>query len=201
MSKKKPTSDPRGRCGTRAGYDAHRKRGERACDACRYANTLRQRRKRSAKRGESEPGVRSSAPRRVNVPAEWAPTYLRSAGQSLWNAVTEDFELNAAAKVVLTEVCRSADRLERIAGALSSRKSLWFELKESDVEPGQLPEFTVVVNGMIGEARQLQSALRMSLNQLGVMEVGGKEQAPEKSALDQLREKREERQRRAAEEA
>jgi hypothetical protein len=38
---KPPTADKR--CGTRRGYQAHRARGEAACDACKAGNTAEQR--------------------------------------------------------------------------------------------------------------------------------------------------------------
>lgn len=39
-----PTADPK--CGTRTGYSRHRRRGERACDGCRDANSASDRRLR-----------------------------------------------------------------------------------------------------------------------------------------------------------
>lgn len=46
--------DPKGRayaqCGTRAAYEAHRKRGEKACDSCREAERLWSRARRAAER-------------------------------------------------------------------------------------------------------------------------------------------------------
>jgi len=39
-----PTQDPK--CGSRTGYTRHRRRGERACEGCRDANTASDRRLR-----------------------------------------------------------------------------------------------------------------------------------------------------------
>lgn len=95
------------------------------------------------------------------------PDWLKAKGKHLWEAVTSQYELTPAALVLLGEACRTADRLERMAAALSSRSTLWFEL--GDVELPEDKGIPIVVNGMIGEARQLQTTLRQTLNQLGVV--------------------------------
>lgn len=95
------------------------------------------------------------------------PDWLKAKGKHLWEDVTSQYELSPAALVLLGEACRTADRLERMAAALSSRSTLWFEL--GDVELPEDKGIPIVVNGMIGEARQLQTTLRQTLNQLGVV--------------------------------
>ena len=55
-----------GTCGTPGGFQAHRKRGERACDACKEANTLYHRDLRLSK------GVG----RQFNYPTEVRPELL-----------------------------------------------------------------------------------------------------------------------------
>lgn len=95
------------------------------------------------------------------------PDWLKAKGKQLWEDVTSQYELTSAALVLLGEACRTADRLERMAAALSSRSTLWFEL--GDVELPDDKGVPIVVNGMIGEARQLQTTLRQTLNQLGVV--------------------------------
>lgn len=120
------------------------------------------------------------------------PDWLKAKGQHLWESVTSQYELTPAALVLLGEACRTADRLERMAAALSSRSTLWFEL--GDVELPDDEGIPIVVNGMIGEARQLQTALRQTLGQLGVVSASSTENKGT-SVLDQLQARREKRRR------
>lgn len=238
MSEKKPpTVDPRGRCGTSAGYKAHWRRGEDACAGCRAAhsqNTALRRKggtpppSRPARtpRIDPTPAVPAvglpemstptpTAPRREpagetsrpdpqdkplltgpspaptpdDVPVP--PDYLKAKGRALWESVTGKYRLTEGALVLLGEACRTADRLERFAAALSSRSVLWFEV--GDIEQADEAGVPVVVNGMIGEARQLQTTLRQTLTQLGVIGVEAANAGGEKSMLDQLAERRAER--------
>lgn len=222
--RKAPTADPKGRCGTYAGYRAHQRRGERPCDPCRLANN-----ERSRQRNAGEPITPSPAakPRRRNVPIEHEletgtndprpvelppeppaeaakatatpqvpegvptpPDWLKARGLELWVEVTQAHTLNASALTLLGEACRTADRLERLAAALSSRSTLWFEL--GDLDQATELGVPIVVNGMIGEARQLQTTLRQTLTTLGVVSVDAAEKVS-KSPLDQLAERRKQR--------
>lgn len=120
------------------------------------------------------------------------PDWLKAKGKHLWESVTSQYELTPAALVLLGEACRTADRLERMAAALSSRSTLWFEL--GDVELPDDEGIPIVVNGMIGEARQLQTALRQTLGQLGVVSSSSTENKGT-GVLDQLQARREKRRR------
>lgn len=248
---KKPTRDPKGRCGTQPGYQAHHRRGERACKRCKAANATYQRNHRSGRRKNLKPsevyqdqrrgsqgqavedryrpkdtsapaptGVKSTAPKRGQdtppepgpppvpdpVPQERlapvedapeAPSYLRAQGRDLWDRVLAEYDLNPAGLALLGEACRTVDRLERMAAALSSRSTLWFELEMAMEDTGAdtLPEFNVVVNGMVGEARQLQNVLRSTLKELGITEVSPRavDDGPKESLTDELKRKRQER--------
>lgn len=329
---KRATRDPKGRCGTQPGYQAHFRRGEKPCKACKTANTEYQRLRRQ---GKHRTGVRptdviqdqrrgadgkpvmdhsrkaalalppagkalttptATTPRRAPAPAQdsppvspapapapaqaqdsppvypdpdpapapapaqdssplspeeladriveyaakngiqllpWqkdllrnslaqrqasapvpqeelepvesppeAPAFLRAQGRKFWDRVVADFDLNPSGLVLLGEACRTVDRLERMAAALSSRSTLWFEVEESleEAGAGEGPTFNVVVNGMVGEARQLQAALRATLKELGITEVTPRatEDAPRESLTDELKRKRQERLARAA---
>lgn len=237
-----------------AGYQAHLKRGEQTCQACRVANTeyarnyhagkvkglkpsevYQDQRRGSqgqdvvdqgrAKEGQGKtatapkrkapapaPAVESSEPvnrppRREPVAQEHlapapdvpeAPAYLRAQGRELWDRVLADYDLNPAGMALLGEACRTVDRLERMAAALSSRSTLWFEVEESLEEQGQdgAPVLNVVVNGMVGEARHLQNVLRSTLKELGVTEVtprASSHDQPRESLTDELKRKRQER--------
>lgn len=120
------------------------------------------------------------------------PDWLKAKGKQLWEDVTSQYELTPAALVLLGEACRTADRLERMAAALSSRSTLWFEL--GDVELPDDEGVPIVVNGMIGQARQLQTTLRQTLNQLGVVSSSSMENKGT-GVLDQLQARREKRRR------
>ena len=226
MSKntKAPTADPKGRCGTPAGYQAHRRRGERACDDCRHAHSVAN---NSRKRGEPITPSPPAKPRRRHVPIEHElehgtndprpvelppapadkpakasatprvpdgvptpPDWLKARGLELWVEVTQAHKLNTSALTLLGEACRTADRLERLAAALASRSTMWFEL--GDVDQATELGVPIVVNGMIGEARQLQTTLRQTLTTLGVVKVDAAEKVA-KSPLDQLAERRKQR--------
>lgn len=221
MAKKAPTKDEKGRCGTYAGYAVHTRNGERACQPCLRAKRQQGREYRAknkpassnnqvpvisipqiatAEKKEPAPDSASTGPR-VNKPAEQhtdvpedgptPPEFLRARGREMWRGLTTNYKFTDAALVMAGEACRTVDRLERIAGALSSRTTMWFEI--GDIELADEAGVPVVVNGMIGEARQLQSTLRQTLNQLGVVGVEAVDVAPQKSALDQLADRRAER--------
>lgn len=134
-----------------------------------------------------------------------APSFLRAKGRELWDNVNRDFDLNPAGQALLGEACRTVDRLERMAAALSSRSTMWFELEPSmaEQELDAAPEFNVMVNGMIGEARQLQNVLRSTLKELGVTGVAAKSEddSSRVSLTDELKRRRQERLARAAEQA
>lgn len=226
--RKDPTTDPRGRCGTYAGYRAHQRRGERPCDPCRLANNERSRQRKAGETITTSPPAKprkrnvpierdldggTNDPRPVELPPEPAPAgpakrakatatpqvpdgmptppdWLKARGLELWIEVTQAHDLNASALVLLGEACRTADRLERMAAALSSRTTMWFEI--GDIDQATELGVPVIVNGMIGEARQLQTSLRQTLTTLGVLKVDAAEKAA-KSPLDQLAERRKKR--------
>lgn len=215
-NKKPPTDHPK--CGTISGYRLHSKRGEVACARCKRANADYQyayQRTRNRKPTRSAPPTaKPTAVERPKVdvvqPVQEVaedlpqpPAYLRAKGVAMWNDVVRAYDLTPAALVLLGEACRTADRLERMAAALSSRSSLWFELEPAMEDAGLdgKEEWNVVVNGMIGEARQLQTALRQTLNQLGVVGVEASTAGQPMSVLDQLAERREQRKRKMEQEA
>lgn len=209
----KPPPTDTGACGTVTGYRKHVKRREQTCAPCRKANR-EYHRDRSARIRNGEHTVRTSkkqkrrdaealgaaiveenTPTPARKPGDVYPAYLKAAGRALWDSVTADFDLNPGALQVLTHACRMTDQLERFTAALSSKSTLWFELDvdEADADKG----VPVVVNGMIGEGRQLSNAIRQSLSQIGVLKTtaGGSGT----SVKDQLKAKREERLRKARE--
>ena len=266
FNRKAPTPDPKGRCGSSAGYQAHRRRGELACDACRLAHSEADRARKQGRKGVNSPPAKprrrhvpiehklgdvetgTNDPRPVEIPPESVkeaandttepaeaatpaetpakaaevpdkattkqapskparpakataerkvpegvptpPDWLRSRGLELWIEITKDHALNASALTLLGEACRTADRLERLAAALASRTTMWFEL--GDIDQATELGVPIVVNGMISEARQLQTTLRQTLNTLGVIKVDAAEKVA-KSPLDELAARRKKR--------
>lgn len=220
--KKPPTKDPKGRCGTDAGYQAHWRRGEEPCDACRnarntakrvrlrggsvtsgpskprrpgsIAGTDQDRRRKPEKKWthETAPTAPEKPPAKPEVPegVPEPPYWLKEKGLELWIAVTQENELNLAGLTLLGEACRTVDRLERMSAALASKTTLWYEL--GDVDQATELGLPIVVNGLISESRQLQTTLRQTLNNLGVVNVN-KAKAKELSPLDQLAQRRQKR--------
>ncbi|WP_147592728.1 hypothetical protein [Corynebacterium provencense] len=199
MAEKKPAV-ARKQCGTTAGYRQHIKRGEQTCEACRAAHREHERARRAGEirpRGESraKKWERQEAAAAVVVDGPPVgqegdrPAFLKRQGRALWDEITGAYDLDAGAKVVLGEACRMRDRLERFSAALSVQSTLWFELGEpEELRTGDV-QVQVVVNNMIGEARQMQAAVATALNKIGVLkQAEAKSDGP--SVEDQLAEKR-----------
>ena len=201
----KPPTD-RQTCGKLSGANAHRRNGERACEKCLIASREYQRARRAKikagepthdetkaeKRekaevvGDAVLAVVSPAPADRDTPGY--PNFLKAAGRQLWDDVTAEYELSPASLTVLTTACRMTDQLERFTAALSSKSTLWFELGDVDeVDPEK--GIPVVVNGMIGEGRQLANAIRTALSQIGVLKTGSG--SKKGGALDELKRRRE----------
>lgn len=200
---KPPTDRPT--CGKPSGRAAHRRAGESACEKCRIADREYQRARRAKiKAGEATHAETKAEKREKDevagdaVLAVVAPTpadrdtpgypnFLKAAGRKLWDDVTGEYELSPASLAVLTSACRMTDQLERFTAALSSGSTLWFELgdpEDADLQKG----VPVVVNGMIGEGRQLANAIRTALSQIGVLKTGSN--ASKGGALDELKNRR-----------
>lgn len=79
-----PTFDKMGRCGTNAGYYAHRDRGEASCDSCRRARTERQSRVRGSWSDERRAQVR--AKERVYDARRYSSARTSSEGQATLRA-------------------------------------------------------------------------------------------------------------------
>lgn len=209
-----PTQDPRGRCGSPAGYQAHRRRGERACEMCRQANAART---RAYKRGEKVASPPARAPQTADVavvpaaqPAQpkpevkkravggykgipedcpTPPPFLKKSGLQFWIEVTQGENYKPASLVLIGEAARSVDRLERISAALSNKNTFWFEV--GDIDKATDAGVPIVVNAMIGEARQLQTTIRQTMNALDLL--GKSKDNGQMSALDMLAQRRQQR--------
>lgn len=196
-SSKKPPEN-RKQCGTLAGYQRHVRHGEAPCAPCSKAMADYQRRYRA---GEIKSRKWSRARRRAaelelgdliveatdKSPEEFDdnPAFLKARGRQLWDEVTSEFDLNASSLTVLAECCRMADRAERMAAALASKKTMWFEV--DNIEEADEAGVPVVVNGMIGEARQLTTSIRQGLNSIGVLKTVKRR---ESGVMDELKARR-----------
>ena len=100
---------------------------------------------------------------------------------------------------LLVEAARIADRLDEIDGIITGRAE-WIELMHFRVGNGDEQTVTVTLDGVLAEARQQATTLRGILAQLGVPKIEAA--APERrSGLDQLRERRAQREAERAAEA
>ena len=121
-----------------------------------------------------------------------APKYLRERGAALWEAVTAEYEISPGAAITLAEACRIADRMERMAAALSSGSTLWLELSDDDRDRAEDGGVPIVVNGMVAESRQLANQYNVLMRQLGLLDVSVVQEQTV-SLVDQLAAKRRER--------
>lgn len=206
VTQKKKPSVKRRQCGTVAGYQQHSKRGEEQCDPCRAAQRVYSRERKAAKRGGEPPRV-TRVDRRAQEEANAAiieelvepepdgryPAFLRKRGRQMWDDLNEQFEFTPQVRELAVEACRLADRLERMAAMLSSEHTMWFELGEPEELKSGETQVHIVVNNVIGEARQNQSALAVLLNKIGVADKATAKTGGE-SLTDQLARKRKERQ-------
>jgi hypothetical protein len=85
-----------------------------------------------------------------------APSGLGKRGRALWRDLTKDRELGPSAGALATEICRIADRLERLDEVLRGDADVWFSIKA----PERGGELTVVVDNALSEARQQAATLR-----------------------------------------
>lgn len=91
------------------------------------------------------------------------PAGLASGGRSLWLAIDDAHELDAAQLVQLTEACRAKDRLDKLDELLRGDVSCWAEVVDYDDKPSVL-----VINSALDKAnttanllKQLLAALRL----------------------------------------
>lgn len=172
--------------GTIAGYQAHRRKKEEACDECKRANREYMKRYRA---GEIEPKDESRAERQRQALAnadqrtqsvaekrgssrkvlpEGCPPYppfLKARGASFWYQVVTAYTITEPSLDILRTICEQLDQLDRLNAALSSGKTMWFEL--GDPEDEGIP---IVVNAMLSEHRQTSQSVSKLMRDLGIME-------------------------------
>ena len=90
---------------------------------------------------------------------------LQSRGARLW-ADMADADLPPPHRVVLEEACRVADRLDRLDALLTARQADWLRLRADEYGGGHILEVRVVVDNLLGEARQQEAVLRGLVSEL-----------------------------------
>lgn len=89
---------------------------------------------------------------------------LERRGARLW-ADMADADLSPPHRVVLEEACRVADRLDRLDALLSGRDD-WLRLRAEEFGSDRVLEVRVVVDNLLGEARQQEAVLRGLVSEL-----------------------------------
>ena len=68
--------------------------------------------------------ISAEKPHSPRKPVKAPPTGLKKSGLALWRNVLRDYVLDPAEEVVLTELCRTVDRLE---GLHVAARTVWHE--------------------------------------------------------------------------
>lgn len=101
---------------------------------------------------------------------------LGSRGQRLWDDLHACRPFHAAELVILEELCRMADRLERLDAVLAGDLDTWVRLEENHA--GRKHTVEVVLDDALGEARQLAAtferlAASLKLPEAKIEQKGG----------------------------
>lgn len=127
----------------------------------------RSRRYRAHKRGDhslcppDRPDCATVTPSQPSVARDAAMTpRLRARGRRMWDQLVDDGD-PIEVVVLVEEICRCADRLDRLDAIVNGRDRAWLTLDVDDVG-----EVTVVVDKVLGEARQQQMAFKALLGEL-----------------------------------
>lgn len=98
------------------------------------------------------------------------PAGLAVGGKSLWNAITEDHDLDATQVVQLEEACRAKDRLDKLDRVLRGDEETWMRL----VHRTQTNDYELKIDAVLTQAnatanlmKQLLAALRLPDEQTG----------------------------------
>lgn len=153
--------------------------------------TERQRRSRAHKRGDHS----LCSPQRcdghgvtdVTDPASADTVTFGARGRRLWGELTK-VPPEPAARVLIEEACRIADRLDKLDRLLTGEADDWLGIVESKGDPDRQE---LVINAPLAEARQQATALKQLLAELRqAAGSAGMKPAEEGDVLDQLAAKR-----------
>ena len=84
-------------------------------------------------------------------------------GQRLWDAITEQHELDAQQEVQLTEACRMKDRLDKLDELLRGDVGAWATIEDYDGKPSVLVISSALdkANTTANVMKQLLAAMRL----------------------------------------
>lgn len=109
------------------------------------------------------------------------PARLGPRGSALWDELIDGRSPDASQVMLIGEACRVADRLERLDAVLLGKGRVWIEIA-TDVRDDD--KVAVVVDSVLGEARQQQTVLRQLLVTLGAGKLAASRKG--RSALDEV---------------
>jgi hypothetical protein len=89
------------------------------------------------------------------------PTGLAAGGRALWQAITDDHDLDAAQLVQLTEACRAKDRLDKLDDILRGDVDTWAELMQARGAEENILE--VRITGPLMKANETANLMKMLL--------------------------------------
>jgi hypothetical protein len=101
-----------------------------------------------------------------------APEGLRSGGRALWDAISDDHDLDAAQLAQLEEACRAKDRLDQLDEVLRGDGDTWMRLVPDPRADGNVYELRMTqaltqANATANLMKQLLAALRLPDPQTG----------------------------------
>lgn len=95
------------------------------------------------------------------------PENLGARGRQLWDALREARPFNAAEVVLLEEVCRMADRLDRFDAVLSGEVDAWMRLTHRT----RTEDYEIHIDEAAAEARQLAATFERLIAALKLPEA------------------------------
>lgn len=104
-----------------------------------------------------------------------APFELQARGREIYAAFNAD-SLPAGNRALVMEAARCADLLDKLDGLIQGDQSAWLKLVFDD-----MGEVTLSMDGVVGERRQQQMALRQlmsEIRQAGIKQAAGEEKTP-----------------------
>jgi hypothetical protein len=137
----------------------------------------RQRRHRAHKRGDHS----LCSPQRCRPEAVTAPVTpvtpsgqglppaprLRARGRWFWQELVENGKPGPAERVLIEEICRLLDRLDRLDAISNGRDRAWLEIVEDlGSVLGADGQVKIVVDGVLSEVRQQQTTLKQLIAEL-----------------------------------
>lgn len=118
-------------------------------------------------KGEGASKVQRSTPRQsLDSPGLLSPLSQSSdfgpGGAALWEAMTDDADLDPGAMLLLVEACRIKDRLDRFAALLDGDGEIWARVRNYDSDRTS----ELLIDSALTEARMHAGQLRQLLSSI-----------------------------------